>query len=106
MRRGCRRLGQGGERRVHPIRDLDQVSCGNGNPFGESARSIHADQVALCTEVLSSIKTMGAPATGNQRINHHSFAAKVALNDFPRCFMSQNQWRHTSWIVTKVGMHI
>ena len=31
---------------------------------------------------------MGAPATGNQRIDHHSFAAKVALNDFPRCFMA------------------
>jgi len=98
-----------GQRRVrarHAVRHRDQVARRDGDLFGESAGTIHADQVALGAQVLPAAEAGIAHATGDQRIEHHALAAMFAFEHGADGLVTEYQRRYAALVVAEVSMHI
>jgi hypothetical protein len=99
-------LGEGRVDGVQVLGNLDEVSRGDGDTLGESARPVHADDLPLLAKVRTTALALVTVPAGNQRIDYHGRTCSRAFHDSTHRFVAEDQWRNAPRVVTEISMQV
>ncbi len=106
MQRGGGGLGEGGVSAVHALGNVDQVLRRHRYLLGERTRPVHADEVALGTDVGTPAEAVVTAPAVDQRVDDDAAPAAGAGEDDARGFVPEDQRRHPTRVVTEIRVHV